>query len=660
MDSTAPCFRPTWRFAALLVHRAAAVRWQTGAACMLLLAGGSCFAADTRGTPLADLSLEELANIEITTVSKRPESLADAPASVFVITGDDIRRSGAATLPEALRLAPNLQVARVDARNYAVTARGFNSPFENKLLVLIDGRTIYSPLFSGVFWDAQDVVLEDISCIEVISGAGATLWGANAVNGVINIITKPAAETQGMLVAAVAGNNEKTATTRYGGALEGGGHFRVYGKYAEGDDSRNGADASLATGWRRRQTGFRTDWRDQSQQVTLQGDAYRGALRQAGTADIDIGGANLTGRVTRKLTGDASISAQAYVDYTERKQPGAFVEYLHTVDAQVEHAIRLGSIHQVVWGGGYRMAFDHVRNDQSFGFLPGSLNLHWGNIFVQDEIELPHNLRLTAGAKLESNSYTAPAVLPTLRLAWKPAHDQLLWASASRAVRTPSRIDRDLFSPTTPPVVNGVPQYALAGGPDFQSEIANVAELGYRAQPTPTLSYSATVFASRYDRLRTLEPNPAGPGAVFANQATGSARGLEMWGAWQATPSWRLMAGGVTQRVRTTLLPESRDVGGAAGLATSDPSNHWMIRSSYDVAAGHELDLTVRHEGALKTPVVPAYTTLDLRYGWQIQRNLELSIAAQNLLGRSHTEFAAGAGASVIERSVFLRLAWRT
>lgn len=632
------------------------------AAGALLLASGSlaCAAAASGNAGLADMSLEELANIQITSVSKRPESLADAPASVFVITAEDIRRSGAITLPEAMRLAPNLQVAQVDTRNYAVSARGFNNPFANKLLVLIDGRTVYSPLFSGVFWDAQDVVLEDISRIEVISGPGATLWGANAVNGVINIITRPAADTQGTLLAAGGGNRQKAGVVRYGGTLDGGGHYRVYGKVAEADSTSSAAGANTLTGWRRHQTGFRADWSDASRQVTLQGDAYRGALQQAGTADIDIGGANLNGRINMRLGDGASLNAQLILDYTERKQPRAFTEYLHTLDAQVQHSIRLDDIHQLAWGGGYRIAMDHVRNENAFAFLPGAESLHWSNIFVQDEIALSRTLRLTAGVKLENDTRTATQVLPTLRLAWKPAQDKLLWTSVSRAARTPSRIDRDLYSPARPASINGVPQYALAGGPDFRSEIANVLELGYRAQPSSTLSWSATLFASRYDSLRTLEPNAAGPGLVFRNEARGSTQGLEAWGSWQPAAGWRLSAGGVVQRIRTALFPGSRDSSGATGLANGDPSNHWMLRSSYDLGPGQELDLTVRHNGALKSPAVPAYTALDLRYGWRIQRNLELSITGQNLLDRAHTEFGAGPNASVFERSVFVRLAWRT
>lgn len=608
---------------------------------------------------LADMSLEELAGIRITSVSKRPEPLADAPSSVFIITGSDIRRSGVTTLPEAMRLAPNLQVARVDARNYAITARGFNNPFENKLLVLIDGRTVYTPLFSGVFWDAQDVVLEDVERIEVISGPGATLWGANAVNGVINVITKSAQDTQGALAGAGLSKNERHGAVRYGGALANGGHYRVYGKYATNDDTERANGTSVLTGWHRKQAGFRSDWTNANHRFTVQGDTYDGALHQQGTRDIKIAGANLTGQMNTKLADGSNLSLQAYWDYTERNQPNAFIEHLHTFDFQLQHSIKLGEIHNVVWGAGYRLALDHVNNAQSFAFLPGALNMYWGNLFLQDEVTLGENLRLTAGMKLENNNYTGVEFLPTLRLAWKPAPNTLVWTSASRSVRAPSRIDRDFFSPVNPPVVNGVPQYVVAGGPDFDSEVANVLELGYRARPLPTLSFSATAFYSRYDRLRTLEPNRNGPGSVFRNLAEGTTRGIEMWGTWQAMPAWRLSAGLVAQRVDTDLKPGSRDATGTTGLATSDPTHYWSIRSSYDIAQGKELDLTLRHVGALTRPIVPAYTALDIRYGWKIRRDLELSVIAQNLLDKSHAEYGAAPGRSEYDRAVFVKLLWR-
>jgi iron complex outermembrane receptor protein len=625
-------------------------------AALVLAAPAMALATDVQD--IADFSLEELANIKVTSVSKRPESLSDAASSIFVITGNDIRRSGATSLPEALGLAPNLQVARVDARNYAVTARGFNNPFENKLLVLVDGRTVYSPLFSGVFWDAQDVVLEDVERIEVISGPGATLWGANAVNGVINIITKSAADTRGTLVSVGASKDEKTGAVRHGGTLANGGHYRVYGKYAANDDTQSAAGAAILTGWHRQQAGFRTDWGDTSQSFVLQGDGYDGRLHQQGTRDIRIGGANLLGRLNRTLGGGSSLTLQAYWDHTERDQPLAFKERLDTLDLQLQHAVRFAGAHSVVWGGGYRLAHDRVENGAAFGFLPGTLNLHWANLFAQDEIALRDNLRLTAGLKLEENNYTGLELLPTLRLAWKTQANALAWSSVSRSVRSPSRIDRDFYSPTVPRIVNGVPQFAIAGGPDFASEVANVFELGYRAQPTPALSYSATAFYSRYDKLRTLEPNRNGPGSVFENLAEGRTRGIETWASWQASAYWRLSAGGVVQRVDTQPNPASKDLSAATGLATSDPSHYWLLRSSLDVGAGKELDVTVRQVGALSRPAVPAYTAVDLRFGWRINPGLELSLVGQNLFDPQHAEFGAAPGRSEYRRAVFAKLVW--
>jgi iron complex outermembrane receptor protein len=617
------------------------------------------YAVEVSAKDIADLSLEELATIRVTSVSKRPESLADAPSSIFVITGNDIRRSGSTTLPEALRLAPNLQVARVDARNYAITARGFNSPFENKLLVLIDGRTVYSPLFSGVYWDAQDVVLEDVDRIEVISGPGGTLWGANAVNGVINVITKPAVETQGGLAGAGRSQNEKNGAVRYGGVLANGGHYRVYGKYADNDDTQRANGTTNLTGWRRKQAGFRSDWGNSSQNFTVQGDTYDGYLHQQGTRDIRIAGANLLGRVNAKMDDGSNVTLQTYWDYTERNQPNAFIEHLHTLDIQLQQARTFGESHNVVWGAGYRLALDRIVNDRSFAFLPASLNMYWGNIFIQDEIALRDDLRLTAGLKIENNNYTGVETLPTLRLSWKPAANNLLWTSASRSVRAPSRIDRDFFSPPTPTIVNGVPRFAVAGGPEFESEIANVLEVGYRVQPSTTITYSATAFFSQYDKLRTLEPNPNGFGSVFMNMAKGRARGIEMWGTWQARTNWRLAAGLVAQKVNTTLLPGSRDATGTTGLATSDPTHYWMLRSSYDIVQGQEFDMTLRHVGGLATPAVPAYTAVDMRYGWKIRRDLELSVTGQNLFDRSHAEYGAAPGRSEYGRAFFIKLLWK-
>jgi iron complex outermembrane receptor protein len=607
---------------------------------------------------LGDLSLEELANIQVTSVSRRPESLSGAASSIFVITGSEIHRAGATTLPEALRLAPNLQVARVDARNYAVTARGFSSAFENKLLVLIDGRTVYSPLFSGVFWDVQDVVLEDVERIEVISGPGATLWGANAVNGVINVITKSASNTQGTLLSATAGRDERNGAVRYGGALGNGGHYRVYGKYAANDDLQSENGRVNFTGWHREQAGFRADWGDAGRNAVLQGDLYDARLHQQGTRDIAVRGANLLGRVNQTFAGGSTATLQMYWDHTERDQPQAFVEHLDTLDLQLQHALKLGEGHRLVWGGGYRWGHDRLQNGPAFGFLPGTMNLHWGNLFAQDEMALREDLRLTAGLKLEENNYTGVEVLPTLRLAWTPHPAAMLWGSLSRSVRAPSRIDRDFYSPTTPAVVGGVPQYAIAGGPDFESEVANVFEIGYRAQPLPALSYSATAFYGRYDKLRTLEPNQHGAGSVFRNLADGRTRGIEAWASWQVAKAWRLSGGGVVQRVDTAASPASRDQSAATGLATSDPSHYWMLRSSFDINDAQDLDLTLRYVGALERPAVPSYTALDLRYGWRLRKGLELSLIGQNLFEARHAENGAPGVRATYPRALLLKLVW--
>ena len=646
-----------------MIHRRAPLvnRLVTDAIAGLIFTGAlhSAAAQTVDADDLASLSLEELANTRVTSVSKRSEAVADAAASVYVITGDSIQRSGATSLPEALRLAPNLQVAQVDARNYAVTSRGFNSAFENKLLVLIDGRSIYTPLFSGVFWDAQDVVLEDVERIEVISGPGATLWGANAVNGVINIITKTASATQGTLTRITVDRDQRSAAVRYGGALENGGRYRIYAKGLELDDLVQQNGKPSPTGMRRSQVGFRADWGQAEDMVTLQGDAYAGALHQQGTEDIQIGGANLLGRKTVRTDGGQEITMQGYVDHTERNQPLAFTEHLNTFDVQVQSSLSPGESHRLVLGSGYRIATDHLENGAGFAFLPAEKRLHWGNVFVQDEVDLTSNLRLIAGAKFEHNNYTGWEFLPTLRFAYKPTANSLTWAAVSRTVRSPSRIDRDFYSPSSPTVVSGVPQFAFGGGPQFDSEIAKVAELGYRIQLRPNVSYSVTAFVSDYEHLRTLEPNPNGYGSIFANLASGRTKGIEMWANWQASHAWKLSGGFVAQSVTTALESASKDASGTTGLATSDPNNFWKLRSSFDISDSQNIDLMLLHYGKLDRPIVPAYTSLGANYSWKARKDLEFSVRGENLVGGSHAEYGAAPGRTIYERRFGARLVWR-
>jgi iron complex outermembrane receptor protein len=626
-------------------------------ALVLAFPAGGANAAEQAGASLVDFSLEQLADIVVTSVSRQETRLAEAPASIFIISGADIRRAGATSLPEALRLAPNLQVARADARGYAITARGFSSTIENKLLVLIDGRSVYSPLFSGVFWDAQDVVMEDIERIEVISGPGATIWGANAVNGVINIITRAAGDTQGGLLVAGAGSEARSGALRYGGALGNGGHYRVYGQYSDVAGTRNEAGVSARNGMRRRQAGFRADWNGAVHDVTVSGDGYQGTLDAASGVPTRIAGANLVGRVNSRLADGSELRLQAYLDHTERDQDNSGAQILDTLDLDAQRGMRIGAAHSVIWGGGYRYSRDRLEGGPVLSFMPALRNEHWANVFAQDEITLRDALRLTLGVKLEHNGYTGMEVLPNAHLAWSVDADSLLWAGASRTVRSPSRIDRDLW------LVDrsgrpGAPRYAIEGGPQFDSETAKVLELGYRGQQSAALTYSATLFYSDYDKLRTLEP-VAGQGAQFRNMGEGTARGLEMWGRWQVRENWRLSGGAVLQRIRTGLLPASLDASGATGLATNDPTHYWSLRSSHDLADDLQADLMLRHVGSLPAPAVPSYSELDARIAWQPRRNVELSLTGQNLLHRAHAEFGAAATRQLFERAVLLKLALR-
>ena len=610
-------------------------------------------AQDAGDASLADLSLEELANLQITSVSRRAQRISDAAASVYVITAEAIRRSGASSLPEALRLAPNLQIAQIDANQYAITARGFNNAIGNKLLVLIDGRTVYTQFYSGVFWDQQDLVLADVDRIEVISGPGATLWGANAVNGVINVITRDARETPGVLAAIEGGSRQAQGVARYGGALGGSGHFRLYAKRLERQDTSMQSGRSVDDAWNQAQVGLRADWAIGQDTFTVQGDAYSGKGRQTRGAaplafpPIQVGGANLLARWTRQLDAGASLSLQAYYDSSRRDDAVLYRPHEDVSDVEFQHAFGLEG-QQVVWGAGYRQARDDLGPGFFFGFVPERHTLNWSNVFGQDSIRLPHALELTLGLKVERNDYTGSELLPSLRLAWKPDTEQLLWTALSRAVRAPSPLDRDIVLPPKPP-------YLIAGGPDFQSEVAYVAELGWRAQPTPSVSYSATLFQNWWERLRSGQPPP---NALVQNMIDGTSSGFEAWASWQASPNWRLTAGYDLLREHLHVEAGSRDPVGPSALG-NDPRAQWSLRSSLDVSATQEFELALRHVAALPSPAVPAYTTADLRYGWRFLPGWTAALVGRNLLRRSHAEFDAAPGRSEIPRSLLVQLAWQ-
>jgi iron complex outermembrane receptor protein len=599
---------------------------------------------------LAELSLEQLSNIVVTSVSRREEPLGAAAASVYVITGEDIRRSGATTLPEALRLAPNLQVARADANQYAISARGFNNTLANRLLVLIDGRIVYSPLFSGVFWEVQDVVLEDVLRIEVISGPGGTLWGANAVSGVINVITRPAADTQGLLVAAGAGNRQRGGTTRYGGTFGTDGHYRVYGKYFDEDATRRADRVPLVDDGSRGQAGFRADWGTARRGFTVQGDAYRTDIAQPVGGSRNLGGANLLARWSESRENGSNVQAQAYYDRVERDQPGSIREELDILNAEFQHGFDATKANRVLWGAGYRYARDSIENlSPGLAFIPASRNLSWYNAFAQDEWRLRADLALTLGVKVEHNDYSGYEWLPNARLAWRVTPERLLWSAVSRVARAPSRIDRELFVPARPP-------FALAGGPDFKSEVSNVLEIGYRAQESRALSYSVTAFRHEHQRLRSIELRPGG--SVLENRMEGSTTGVEAWGTYRATAWWRLDAGWVELRQALRPGPGSTSTATAAGLG-NDPNRWITLRSAFDVTPRHEIDILARYVSELPNPQVPAYTAVDARFGWTVSKELQLSLLLQNLFDRSHPEWGAAANRAEFGRGVFLKVLWR-
>jgi iron complex outermembrane receptor protein len=624
-------------------------------ACGLVPAG-----AQAASGGLAQLSLEELSNLRVTSVSKRAERLSDAPTSVFVITADDIRRSGATTLPEALRLAPSLHVARAYARGHTISARGFNSTAANKLLVLIDGRSIYTPLFSGVFWDVQDVVLEDVDRIEVISGPGGTLWGVNAVNGVINVITRPAYETTNTLLSAGAGSHETQASLRWGAAI-GPGDVRFHARRIQNRHTWTAAGNPVDDAGHHNHAGFRADWQAWRDEFTLHGDVYRGHRGQPlpGTiaiagltfplGEIATSGANLVGRWRRMLGGDDSIEVQAYYDRTHRRVPPTFAETLQIVDLQLQHSSRPAVAHALVWGAQYRYAKDRLENSSIIAFLPARLDLRWAALFAQDEIALRENLRLTLGARAERNHYTGLEFLPNARLAWKLSADHLLWAAASRTVRAPSRLDRDTFVPGQPP-------FLLAGGSGVRSETGEVYELGYRGRPTLRTTYSVTAFRANYDHLRTQEIAPSGTFVVFGSGMEGQVRGLEMWGAFQASRHWRLSAGFTRLWQDLRLKPGSNDPVTVANAEGANPERQWLLRSSLDLGERTGLDATVRHVSRLRSPDVPSHTAVDVRFAWRPRDDIEVSITGQNLFDPGHGEFTAIATRTEFERTVFVKL----
>jgi iron complex outermembrane receptor protein len=633
-----------------LVRRGAAACRTIGAIVLCLGVVLPAAAQSSNVTRLKELSLEELASLDVTSVFRSSEPLADAPAAVFVITADDIRRSGATSLAEAIQLAPNVQAARMSAAQYAISARGFNNAIANKLLVLVDGRTIYTPLFSGVFWDQEDVFLENVERIEVISGPGATLWGANAVNGVINIITYRAHDTRGAVTTFAGGNREQHAAVRIGVPVGARGYLRVFGKANHLESGRTSGGADAKDGRRWMSGGFRADWGDEAAGLMLQGNVYdsrsddRGSVAGFELGRVDLTGVNFTSRLTRRVGDDSDVRLQAYVVHYDRDDRVLFQPEADLVDLEFQHGWRPGR-HRLASGGGYRYGRDTVEDGILVGFRPVQRGLHWENLFVHDEMRLNDVWSLSGGLKLERNEYTGWEYLPGARLAWKPAEDQLLWGSISRAVRAPARLDREVVTPAG----------TVIGGPAFQSEVANVFELGYRGRLGGAITASATTFVHRWDRLRS----GTAPPVVIENRIEGPVFGVEAWATWQAAASWRVSGGVATIGKDLRLESGSTDpVGIANPQLANDPGYQWRVRSALNLWTTGELDAIVRRVAALPNPSVPAYTAVDARFAWRLRPDVELSLQGRNLFDPSHPEFGAAPGRSELPRSVLARVTW--
>jgi iron complex outermembrane receptor protein len=657
---------------------------------------GQSSSGDSPIGALKQLSVEQLMDIEVTSVSKEPEKLLDAASAIQVITSDDIETAGVSSIPEALRLADNLEVAQENSHDWAISARGFDANLADKLLVLIDGRAVYSPLYGGVEWNVQDYLMADVDRIEVISGPGGTLWGANAVNGVINITTKSAKDTQGLYMEEDAGNELQNLTAvRYGGILGPNVYFRVYAEFEDRGSEVFGDGTKASDSFQMSRGGFRVDSNATAQTtLTLQGDFYSGTEYEGALGDAGLQGGNLLGRWSHTLSNDSDMSIQVYYDRTHLSQPFAastpappyytgfpaapLTDDLDTYDIEFQHNLRLGASNKFVWGLGYRFTHEFDEDISVVRFLPPSLSQSLYSGFVQDEWTLRSDLVLTAGTKLEHNDYTGLEVEPNIRLSWNLPEKQMLWAAVSRAVRTPSRYDHDLAVVTglvNAPYPYMFPNEYLAGSDDFKSETLVAYEVGYRAELGSNVSVSVSAFYNDYDDLRSTATTPTTATyiypypVVFGNNLEGDTYGLELTANFQPTPWWRLKAG-------YDLLME--DIHAKAGFVdatgalneTADPKNQASLSSSMDLPRAVQLYAALRWVGSLTInngptagPVagtVPSYFELNARVAWHATKNLVLSLVGENLLHDHHQEYGYPSPTTEeIERSVFAKAEWR-
>lgn len=605
---------------------------------------------------LSNLSIEQLAEIKVTSASKQAEPLSEAPASLYVIDHDQIVRSGALTIPEVLRLAPNLQVYQQSPSKWVVTARGLNGypfaqSFSNKLLVLIDGRTVYSPLFSGVYWDMQDVLPDDIDRIEVISGPGATLWGANAVNGVINIITRTGASSRGFYVEADAGTGEQVLGARLAGQAGKEITYRGYLRWIHEDAFELASGGSAHDPWHRLGGGFRFDWTPTGNDlVTLQGDIFGAKEDQGVGAWEDVSGRDLVFRWNRDMGPDRHLQVQAFYDYAHRStQPHQGHFFVDTYDLDLQDSLPLGGRNQMVWGGGVRLAHYRIEGVPNFFFDPEGRNLFLANAFVQDTFDLSRAVSLTGGLKAEHDPYVGASLLPDVRVSIKPIESTMIWGSASRAVRSATPFDEDVHE--------AAPGVTLSGNRDFRTEKLTAYELGVKSQPLSDLSFSLTGFYHHYNDLRTAEI-ASGPGLnlFWGNQLAGHSYGVEAWANVSPFSWWTLSAGATLQREDFHFKPGATAPFIGTFQNGIDPG-HWItLDSSMNLGRSVTFDVHFRAVGRLIEADVPAYAELGGRIAWNVSEHLQLAVSGSNLLHADHVEYFGG---DAIPRKVLVGLQWR-
>ena len=652
-----------------------------------LLLASAFTAAGQRPNGLADASLEELLGIRVTSVGRKEQKLTDTAAAVYVVTREDLLRSGVSSVPEALRMVPGVQVARIDSNKWAVTARGFNGRFANKMLVLIDGRSIYTNLYSGVYWEQYDVMLEDVERIEVVRGPGATMWGANAVNGVINIITRQAKDTQGGLLVAGTGNEDLANTAlRYGGRIGDRIHYRTFGKFFNRNQMLTADGEGAGDSWNNMRAGGRVDIElSERDSLTMMGDLSSGLARgvlyssfplpQQGalvSERISYDGGFGLGRWTRKHSDRSEFSLQVYLNKERRAEHFGEAKF-QTIDLDFQHRVSLSRRHDLVWGLGYRMLTDTARGGTSaVAFEPVSWRGALASSFVQDDVTLvTGRLVATFGSKFLNNYYSGFEVQPTARLMWTPNRNQSLWGAVSRAVRTPARYNRDVRVPFSMGAVNGIPVHgALMGSRDFGSETVRAYEAGYRHQVSRWAGVDLALFQNEYGDLAgfalgephfSLIPSPrVDVPVMFANTSQARSRGAELSSSWTPAKHWRMQAN------YTWMALSFRQGGfepfpGGNPTGGSTPRHSIQLHSALDVSKRTRWDAQLFQVGRLAGLGVPGYTRLDSRLSVKVGEGLELSGGGRNLLDARHLEFVPedSVRASQIRRTLYLQLARR-